>query len=85
MLSALRLVSLLLFLLCLCRPLRAESSIDGGSDGRSSSVVELSDANFERLTQASTGATTGDWLVEFYAPSVALANQPSNQLSSRTT
>jgi len=29
-------------------------------------VKELSDASFEHLTQASSGATTGDWLVLFY-------------------
>eukprot|EP00127_Corallochytrium_limacisporum_P005752 Clim_evm131s210 gene=Clim_evmTU131s210 len=33
-----------------------------------SDVVELTDANFEDKTQASTGATTGKWFVEFYAP-----------------
>jgi protein disulfide-isomerase-like protein len=33
-----------------------------------SEVVELTVDNFEHLTQASTGATTGDWLVKFYAP-----------------
>lgn len=33
-----------------------------------SEVVELTDANFEHLTQASTGATTGDWFVAFSAP-----------------
>eukprot|EP00004_Rigifila_ramosa_P025420 TRINITY_DN75_c1_g4_i1.p1 TRINITY_DN75_c1_g4~~TRINITY_DN75_c1_g4_i1.p1 ORF type:complete len:332 (+),score=72.77 TRINITY_DN75_c1_g4_i1:3-998(+) len=33
-----------------------------------SAVVVLTDSNFEHLTQASTGMTTGDWLVEFYAP-----------------
>ncbi|CAN0015256.1 unnamed protein product, partial [Choristocarpus tenellus] len=31
-------------------------------------VVVLSSVNFEHLTQASTGATTGDWFVKFYAP-----------------
>ena len=31
-------------------------------------VVELSEQNFEHLTQAATGATTGDWFVKFYAP-----------------
>lgn len=31
-------------------------------------VVVLTDENFEHLTQASTGATTGDWFVKFYAP-----------------
>jgi thiol-disulfide isomerase/thioredoxin len=31
--------------------------------------VDLTDENFEHLTQAATGATTGDWLVYFYDPS----------------
>ncbi|CAM9569872.1 unnamed protein product [Phaeothamnion confervicola] len=31
-------------------------------------VVILGTANFEHLTQAATGATTGDWFIEFYAP-----------------
>ena len=29
-------------------------------------VKDLTDVNFEHLTQASTGATTGDWFVYFY-------------------
>lgn len=33
-----------------------------------SDVVVLDSSNFEHLTQASTGMTTGDWMVEFYAP-----------------
>ena len=33
-----------------------------------SDVVVLDTSNFEHLTQASTGMTTGDWLIEFYAP-----------------
>ncbi|CAK4083638.1 unnamed protein product [Aphanomyces euteiches] len=33
-----------------------------------SNVIDLTTDTFEHLTQASTGATTGDWLVEFYAP-----------------
>lgn len=33
-------------------------------DNRSPVVKELSDANFEHLTQASTGSTTGDWFVQ---------------------
>ena len=33
-----------------------------------SHVVDLTSDSFEHLTQAATGATTGDWLVEFYAP-----------------
>ena len=34
----------------------------------SSNVRTLTDSNFESLTQASTGATTGDWFIKFYAP-----------------
>ncbi|KAH7476189.1 hypothetical protein PRIC1_000199 [Phytophthora ramorum] len=33
-----------------------------------SNVVVLSTSDFEHKTQAGSGATTGDWLVEFYAP-----------------
>ncbi|KAJ3664986.1 hypothetical protein Zmor_000512 [Zophobas morio] len=31
-------------------------------------VKELNDETFEHLTQAATGATTGDWFVMFYSP-----------------
>jgi len=34
----------------------------------SSYVKELDDTNFEHDTQASTGSTTGDWFILFYAP-----------------
>merc|ERR1719197_1957354 len=33
-----------------------------------SDVVHLTGDNFEHETQAASGATTGDWLVKFYAP-----------------
>ncbi|KAJ9444777.1 Thioredoxin domain-containing protein [Diplonema papillatum] len=33
-----------------------------------SDVIALDDSTFEVETQAATGATTGDWLVMFYAP-----------------
>ena len=29
---------------------------------------KLTDKTFERVTQAATGSTTGDWFVKFYAP-----------------
>ena len=29
---------------------------------------ELTDSTFEHLTQAASGATTGDWLVMFFTP-----------------
>lgn len=33
-------------------------------------LIMLNDSNFEHLTQASTGATTGDWLVMMYVTHV---------------
>ncbi|XP_017052531.1 uncharacterized protein LOC108095785 isoform X2 [Drosophila ficusphila] len=36
-------------------------------DNLEPAVKELSDDNFEHLTQASTGATTGDWFIFFYS------------------
>ncbi len=38
------------------------------SSGGADEVVTLDSANFEKLTQAATGATTGNWFVDFYAP-----------------
>lgn len=45
----------------------AEVLIGAGRPAESP-VVVLTDANFEHDTQAATGATTGAWLVQFYAP-----------------
>ena len=39
----------------------ATSAAAGSSD-----VIELNDDNFEHLTQATSGSTTGNWLVELY-------------------
>jgi len=36
--------------------------------GEHHQVIVLTDGNFEHDTQAATGATTGHWLVDFYAP-----------------
>lgn len=36
------------------------------SENTEPAVKELTDVTFEHLTQASTGATTGDWFVHFY-------------------
>jgi protein disulfide-isomerase-like protein len=33
-----------------------------------SDIITLTSKNFEHETQASTGSTTGDWIVKFYAP-----------------
>jgi hypothetical protein len=38
------------------------------ADAFKTNVIELTSENFEHLTQAASGATTGDWLIEFYAP-----------------
>jgi len=47
-----------------------EAAIEESSskNGKTSQVVDLTVGNFEHLTQATTGATTGDWFVKFYAP-----------------
>eukprot|EP00282_Hemiselmis_andersenii_P008931 CAMPEP_0114124504 /NCGR_PEP_ID=MMETSP0043_2-20121206/8811_1 /TAXON_ID=464988 /ORGANISM="Hemiselmis andersenii, Strain CCMP644" /LENGTH=209 /DNA_ID=CAMNT_0001217385 /DNA_START=109 /DNA_END=738 /DNA_ORIENTATION=+ len=39
-----------------------------GEEEKKSSVKVLDTGNFEHLTQSASGATTGDWFVEFYAP-----------------
>lgn len=36
------------------------------NDNREPIVKELDDTSFEHLTQASSGSTTGDWLIQFY-------------------
>jgi len=39
-----------------------------GSKTSAANIQQLNVNNFEHLTQASTGATTGSWFVKFYAP-----------------
>jgi len=75
--SALKLLALAV--LAWCSVARAE---DGAHDGMAeeaaiaeelafgATVVELDEKNFEHLTQAATGATSGDWLVLFCKDSV---------------
>jgi len=53
-------------LLCLCLCLSLLSIPVSSAPSRH--VHILTDANFEHDTQASTGSTTGDWLIEFWAP-----------------
>lgn len=38
-------------------------------------VQELTDSTFEHLTQAATGATTGDWLVMFFTEECSLCRR----------
>ncbi|KAG5184872.1 thioredoxin domain-containing protein [Tribonema minus] len=47
---------------------RAEDTEAIDDDFPKAEVVLLTEQNFEHLTQASTGATTGDWFVKLYAP-----------------
>jgi protein disulfide-isomerase-like protein len=51
------------FLVCLIYLLSVLSFVRSESD-----VIELTDQNFEHDTQIGAGATTGSWLIEFYAP-----------------
>lgn len=50
-------------------PLLYEGTLNGDEifqklhENRTPAVKELSDEDFEHLTQASTGATTGDWFI----------------------
>lgn len=45
-------------------PITEEAIYQHFENNRQPIVKELSDDNFEHLTQASTGATTGDWFVQ---------------------
>ncbi|XP_075232149.1 protein disulfide-isomerase A4 [Lycorma delicatula] len=48
-------------------PLNDELIIHTFTENKEPTVRELSDETFEHLTQASSGATTGDWFVMFHA------------------
>ncbi|KAE8738656.1 hypothetical protein FOCC_FOCC015858 [Frankliniella occidentalis] len=48
-------------------PINDELILHTFTDNKEPVVKELNDNTFEHLTQASTGATTGDWLVMFYS------------------
>ncbi|KAF5285398.1 hypothetical protein FQA39_LY16652 [Lamprigera yunnana] len=47
-------------------PLDDELILHTFTNNKEPTVKELTDETFEHLTQAATGATTGDWLVMFY-------------------
>lgn len=47
-------------------PINDELILHTFTNNKEPTVKELTDETFEHLTQASTGATTGDWLVMFY-------------------
>ncbi|KAK1130424.1 hypothetical protein K0M31_018555 [Melipona bicolor] len=48
-------------------PLNAEEILTMFIENKEPTVKELTDDTFEHLTQASSGATTGDWFVMFYS------------------
>ncbi|KAK7867154.1 hypothetical protein R5R35_013633 [Gryllus longicercus] len=48
-------------------PLDDELILHTFTSNKEPNVKELSDENFEHLTQASSGATTGDWFIMFYS------------------
>jgi len=47
-------------------PANDEVMLETLAAAKESCVQELTDTSFEHLTQAASGATTGDWLVHFY-------------------
>eukprot|EP00344_Euplotes_crassus_P009841 CAMPEP_0196999938 /NCGR_PEP_ID=MMETSP1380-20130617/5017_1 /TAXON_ID=5936 /ORGANISM="Euplotes crassus, Strain CT5" /LENGTH=196 /DNA_ID=CAMNT_0042417063 /DNA_START=1 /DNA_END=588 /DNA_ORIENTATION=- len=61
------LLNILLCLLVATSLAEDDLSFEDG-DGAQILPIELTDETFEHLTQAATGATTGDWFVKFYAP-----------------
>nr|CAG4644057.1 EOG090X0856 [Lepidurus arcticus] len=60
-------------------PLNEEVILETFMQNKEPVAQELTDENFEHLTQASTGATTGDWFVLFYRPD----NDVSQRLMAR--
>merc|ERR1719247_777635 len=61
-------LALLVSLAALTRAQDAESAAEEHAFG--AEVIDLDEQNFEHLTQAATGATSGDWLVLFCKESV---------------
>ncbi|KAH8393899.1 hypothetical protein KR215_006106 [Drosophila sulfurigaster] len=55
--------------------INAEEILHFFSDNREPAVKELSDETFEHLTQASTGATTGDWFIFFNSAECVLCQR----------
>ncbi|KAJ8953028.1 hypothetical protein NQ314_007402 [Rhamnusium bicolor] len=49
-------------------PLNDELILHMFSNNKEPVTKELTDETFEHLTQAATGATTGDWFIMFYTP-----------------
>ena len=56
------------FSAALAEEVQTSESCENGVCENDNQVVVLNSKNFEHLTQVSTGATTGDWFIKFYAP-----------------
>ncbi|ORM40913.1 Thioredoxin domain-containing protein [Babesia sp. Xinjiang] len=54
--------------ICAVITVHAQNTAEVHVDTEASYVVQLNDSNFEKLTQAATGSTTGPWFIKFYAP-----------------
>lgn len=63
----LSILSIFLSIWLACAAVHGDKSAEVDTDSSAAEVVVLTDKNFEHLTQASTGATTGDWFCDFYA------------------
>jgi len=61
-------------------PANEEDLLDSLIRFKEPGVQELTDNSFEHLTQAATGATTGDWLVMFFTSSCHLCTRLSAAL-----
>ncbi|KAJ9585831.1 hypothetical protein L9F63_020533 [Diploptera punctata] len=48
-------------------PINDDMILHTFTENKEPAVKELSDDNFEHLTQAASGATTGDWFIMFYS------------------
>jgi len=56
-------------------PANEEVMLDTLTQYKEPGVQELTDSSFEHLTQAATGATTGDWFVLFYTEECELCHK----------
>lgn len=54
------------FIILLIGPLNDEEILHIFIENKEPTVKELTDETFEYLTQASSGATTGDWFIMLY-------------------
>ncbi|XP_023347507.1 uncharacterized protein LOC111716301, partial [Eurytemora carolleeae] len=63
-------------------PANGEVMIDTFLRYKDPAVQELTDTTFEHLTQAASGATTGDWLVLFYTDECELCTRLTATLES---